>query len=143
MAATMEHNDTDERRWDNIIREIDSRVPQAVRQAIAEYRMVLDETARNTAQLMTVVFGSPSLGVRGMVERMSALEGKIDTLIRGQEQREEDWKAMRDFLHAEKDRQVIQRAIRRGVNVFNIIAGVFAGTMTILTLLQLFHIISL
>lgn len=138
----MEH-DVDERRWDNVVREIDARVPQAVRQAIAEYRLVLDETARNTAQLMTVVFGSPSLGVRGMVERMSALENKIDTLIRGQEQREEDWKAMRDFLHDEKDRQVIQRAIRRGVNVFNVIAGVFAGTMTILTLLQLFHIISL
>jgi len=139
----MEHNDVEDRRWDGVIREIEARVPQAVRQAMVEYRLTLDETARNTAQLMTVVFGSPSLGVRGMVERMSALEGKIDTLIKGQEQREEDWKAMRDFLRDEKDRQVIQRAIRRGVNGFNIIAGIFAGAMTILTLLQLFHIISL
>lgn len=139
----MNHDDVDERRWDNIIREIDARVPQAVRQAIAEYRLLLDETARNTSQLMTVVFGSPSLGVRGMVERMSALEGKIDTLIKGQEQREADWRAMREFLNADQERQALQRAIRRSVKIFNIIAGVFAGAMTILTLLQLFHIVSL
>ncbi len=131
------------RRWDDLMREIDMRIPPAVRSAMVEYRIVVDETARNTAQLMTVVFGSPSLGVRGMVERMGALETKIDTLIEGQTQREKDWEQMRAFLGHENERKAVQHVISRNVGRFNVLAGLFGGFMTIVTLLQLFHIISL
>lgn len=131
------------RRWDDLMREIDMRIPPAVRSAMVEYRIVVDETARNTAQLMTVVFGSPSLGVRGMVERMGALETKIDTLIEGQTQREEDWKQMRVFLGHEKERQSVQHVIKRNIGRFQALVGVVGGAIVILNLLQLFHIISL
>ena len=136
-------DETQRRRWEDIERAIDVRMPPAIAQAMTPYRITVEETARNTAQLMTVVFGSPSLGVRGMVERMGALEMKIDTLIDGQMQREKDWEQMRAFLGLETERQAVQKAIRRGVGVFNVIVGLFAGLMTLLTFLQLLDIISL
>lgn len=131
------------RRWDDYLRELDVRVPAAIAQAMTPWRLVHDELLRDVKQLKDVVFGNPPLGLRGMVERMVALETKIDTLIDGQQQREEDWKQMRAFLGHEKERQAVQQAIKRGVGLFNVVVGIFAGVMTILTLLQLFHIISL
>lgn len=136
-------SDMQPRRWDDIVREIEVRIPTAVQQGLVPYRITVEETARDVAQLKTVVFGAPNLGVRGMVERMGALETKIDTLIEGQTQREEDWKAMRAFLNHEKERQAVQQAIKRGVGLFNVTVGLFAGVMTIITMLQLFHVISL
>lgn len=131
------------RRWDDYLRELDVRIPAGIAQALTPWRLAHDELVRDVKQLKDVVFGNPPLGLRGMVERMMALESKIDTLIEGQAQREEDWKAMRVFLGHEKERQAVQQAITRGIRVFTVIAGLFAGAMTIITMLQLFHIISL
>lgn len=131
------------RRWDDVVDEIRSQVPPAVRSAMVDYRITVEETARDVSQLKIVVFGVPSMGVRGMVERMTALEGKIDTLIQGQEQREADWKGMRVFLDQEKERSAIQQVIKRNIGRFQVLVGIVGGAIVILNLLQLFHIIKL
>lgn len=131
------------RRWDDIVREIDVRVPPAVKQEMTPYRLTVEETARHTAQLMTVVFGSAALGVRGMVERMSAMEGKIDKLIDGQEQRATDWKEMRAFLDQDHDRQVLMHGIRRLLVVLVAILGTLGTLVGLLAGLVALGIIKL
>ena len=124
----MSGGDIPPRRWDDIVREVTVQVRDAVPQALVPYRITVEETARDVAQLKTVVFGSPALGVRGMVERMGAVEGKLDTLIDGQTRREEDWRAVRAFLDQESDRQVLLRSLKRTAEITRWVV-VFLGSV--------------
>ncbi len=114
------------RRWDDIAQLIDARIPPAVKQEITPYRITVEETARDVAQLKTVVFGSTALGVRGMVERMGAMEGKIDTL-----------------LDQGKERQVILHSLWRTAEITRWIVvffGSVAGLIIALNALGLIHL---
>lgn len=125
-------DDMPQRRWEDITAEISRQVPPAVTQALTPYRLIVEETQRDVSQLKTVVFGSPALGIRGMVERMGAIEGLLRGLLDAQEKREEDWKAMRVFLDADEDRQAVQKALLLWARRAAWGLGVVATVLTIL-----------
>lgn len=118
------------RRWDDVIREIDLRldvrVPPAVQQGLVPYRLTVEETARDVAQLKIVVFGNPAIGVRGLVDRFRTFEEKLDTI-----------------LEQSKERQVMLRGLTRTAEVTRwivVFLGSVAGLIIALNALGVIHL---
>lgn len=130
------------RRWDDVIEEINRQVPPAIRQAMVDYRITVEETARDVQQLKIVVFGSPTIGVRGLVDRFGGFEQKLDALLKQTGDREEHWQQMLAFLGRDEERQSLMKAIKRGVGRANIAFGLVAGIAALIGLLSVLHIIS-
>lgn len=83
------------RRWEDVQREIEFRIPPALAQAMTPYRLAVDEVHRDVQGLKLVVYGNPAQGVHGMVERMGAIEKKLDTVIDQNEARLNQWKGIK------------------------------------------------
>jgi hypothetical protein len=86
------------RRWEDVQYEIERRVPIAVSQAMTPYRLTVDETYRDVQGLKTVVYGSAAQGIRGVVERMGTIEGKLNTIIDQNEARINQWQGIKTAL---------------------------------------------
>jgi hypothetical protein len=94
----MEIDDMDEqprgRRWDDVRTEIRA----AVADAVLTMRLTLDRLDHEVLSLKTTVYGDPSRRIRGLAERMEAIESKIDTIIDQNEARLNQWKGIKTAL---------------------------------------------
>lgn len=127
--------------------DIQTLVKIEVVQAMTSYTLTVARHESVLEQLQRAVFGDAATGAPGLVKQLGDIGNKLDVLIQQQTTREEDWKAMREFLSREQDREVVLRAVatslKRVGQGFKIVAAGAAGIATIIGLLQLFGVIHL
>lgn len=127
------------RRWGDI----ENAIRIAVIQAMTEVRLTIDRLDKRQEVLWNTIFGNPEIEQPGVVKRMSNIEGKLDRILDTHEQREADWKKMREFLEREEERQAVQSALSRYIKRYGTLVSVLAGIMTIIAFLQIVGVINL
>lgn len=82
------------RRWEDVRTEVRA----AVNDAVLTMRLTVDRLDHEVLALKTTVYGDPTRHIRGLAERMAAIEGKLDTLIDQSEARINQWKGVKTAL---------------------------------------------
>lgn len=91
--------------------DLDNKVRIAVVQAMVPYELRLGDLEKRQGLLLRAVFGDEL--APGLKTRVEAIDGKVDQLLKTQEDRVEDWKRMSEYLDREEERQVVLRAVAK------------------------------